>query len=69
LYIYGFPVQQSLAALAGGGMSVAANLFGAIALAGLLAVLSWHLLESRALALAHRGIGLKHLRRNSIPTR
>jgi len=54
LYIYGFPVQMSLVALAGGTQSVAANLFGTIAVAGLLAVLSWHFLEKHALALKWR---------------
>ncbi len=59
LYIYGFPVQQSLMALAGGGMSVLSNLLGTVLTAGLLAVISWHCLEKHALALKWRPWPLK----------
>lgn len=53
LYIYAFPVQQTVVALSG-GISVLA--LGLIALppALLLAVLSWHLVEKRALRLKDR---------------
>jgi len=55
LYIYGFPVQQSLMALAGGdGMSMLNNLLGTVVVAGVLAVVSWHGLEKHALALKWR---------------
>jgi peptidoglycan/LPS O-acetylase OafA/YrhL len=54
LYIYGFPVQQSLVALAGGSQSVGANLIWTIVVAGALAALSWHFLEKHALALKWR---------------
>ena len=49
LYIYGAPVQMSLLALAGGSMAVTANFAFSWLLAGVLAVLSWHLVERKAL--------------------
>jgi peptidoglycan/LPS O-acetylase OafA/YrhL len=57
LYIYGFPVQQSFVALspatAGFVMSPAENLAYSLPVALLLAMLSWHLLEERALRWRH----------------
>jgi peptidoglycan/LPS O-acetylase OafA/YrhL len=50
MYIYAFPVQQSLAALMP-GISVERMVLLASGLTGVLAVLSWHLLEARALRL------------------
>lgn len=49
-YIYAFPVQQSLLAI-NGTMSVSFMIAAATALTLLLAVLSWHLVEKRALRL------------------
>ena len=49
LYIYGFPVQQALAA-SFPGISPLALLAGSAPLTLALAVLSWHLIEKRALA-------------------
>jgi peptidoglycan/LPS O-acetylase OafA/YrhL len=56
LYIYGFPVQQAVVALAGGAdarQAPATNLALSLPVALALAVLSWHLLEARALAWRH----------------
>jgi peptidoglycan/LPS O-acetylase OafA/YrhL len=57
LYIYGFPVQQAFVALgdpaSGFGMSPAENLAYSLPVALLLAMLSWHLLEERALGWRH----------------
>jgi peptidoglycan/LPS O-acetylase OafA/YrhL len=57
LYIYGFPVQQSFVALSGGAagfaMSPAENLWYSLPVALLLAMLSWHLVEERALGWRH----------------
>ncbi len=57
LYIYGFPVQQAFVALAGGtasaGMGPAANFAYSFPVALLFAMLSWHVVEERALAWRH----------------
>lgn len=50
VYIYAFPVQQTVAALIP-GVSVSSMLFISAAIALLLGALSWHLLERHALAL------------------
>ena len=49
LYIYAFPVQQSVLALAGGMMAPWLNFGWSLLITLVLAVLSWHLLEERAL--------------------
>jgi peptidoglycan/LPS O-acetylase OafA/YrhL len=49
LYIYGMPIQQTVLALAGGKMSVAANFSISLAFAIIAAVISWHVIEKRAL--------------------
>ena len=59
-YIYGFPVQQSVAALIP-GVSVLSMLLISASATLLLAVLSWHLLERRALGL--KGLYVGHTRR------
>ena len=54
VYIYAFPVQQSVVALMP-GVSPLALLAIALPITVLLAVASWHLVESPALGLLHRG--------------
>ena len=73
-YIYAFPVQQSVAALIPGiGVAPLAAIAGAITL--LCAALSWHLVESPALALrarcvqATRAMGRRPIRLNASPPR
>jgi peptidoglycan/LPS O-acetylase OafA/YrhL len=50
LYIYAFPVQQSIAALIP-GVGVAAMIALSFVVSLLLSIMSWHLIEKRALAL------------------
>ncbi|WP_376099797.1 acyltransferase family protein [Roseomonas sp. CCTCC AB2023176] len=50
LYLYGFPVQQALIALTGNQMTPMANLAAALPVTLVLAVLSWRLIERRALS-------------------
>jgi peptidoglycan/LPS O-acetylase OafA/YrhL len=57
IYIYAFPVQQSVVALMP-GVSVSQMLLISIVPTILLAVLSWHLLERRALSLKDHYIGI-----------
>ncbi len=54
LYIYAFPVQQAVVALAP-GLSVLQMILISLATTLAFAVLSWHLLEARALRLKDRG--------------
>lgn len=56
IYIYAFPVQQSIAALIP-GVSVSQMILISAATTILLAALSWHLLERQALSLKARCIG------------
>ncbi len=56
-YIYGCPVQQSLAAAGVNDYGWAAYFFLTLAVTGLLAAASWHLVESQALKLKNRGPG------------
>ena len=56
LYIYAFPVQQSIAALVP-GISVFAMTISSAAATLFLAVLSWHILEKRVLGLKGRYVG------------
>lgn len=60
VYIYAFPVQQSVAALLP-GVSVIAMISISAVVTLLLAALSWHLLERRALRL--KGHYVEHTRR------
>lgn len=60
VYIYAFPVQQSIAALIP-GVSPLSMMSIAILISFSLAALSWHLLERRALGLKERYVG--HTRR------
>jgi peptidoglycan/LPS O-acetylase OafA/YrhL len=60
LYIWAFPVQQSVAALIP-GVSVTYMIFISAAVSILLAVISWHILERRALSLKDHYVG--HTRR------
>lgn len=60
VYIYAFPVQQSVAALIP-GVSVSSMLFISASFTLLLAVLSWHFLERHALGL--KGFYVGHTRR------
>jgi peptidoglycan/LPS O-acetylase OafA/YrhL len=53
LYIYAFPVQQSLAQLAGGNIQPMLNLALALPITLILAALSWHVVEKPALRLKH----------------
>jgi len=55
VYIYGAPVQMSVLALAGGSMTPIANFAWSMCIALVLAVASWHLLESRALQMKSSG--------------
>jgi peptidoglycan/LPS O-acetylase OafA/YrhL len=50
IYLYGFPVQQAVAMLAGTGGHPLRNFAISFPLVLMLAVLSWHLIERRALA-------------------
>ncbi|MGH6648072.1 acyltransferase family protein [Aquabacterium sp.] len=52
LYIYAFPIQQSIAALVP-GISIGAMIFTSGVVTLVLAMLSWHLLEKRALEWRH----------------
>jgi peptidoglycan/LPS O-acetylase OafA/YrhL len=52
VYIYGAPAQQVVFAMGGSMMSFAENVAWSLSLAGGLAILSWHLLERRALRTA-----------------
>lgn len=54
LYIYAFPIQQAAVQVSGGQMSWWENLMVAFPLTPLLAMLSWHAIEKRALALKQR---------------
>jgi peptidoglycan/LPS O-acetylase OafA/YrhL len=54
LYIFAYPVQQSVIAVTGNQGSVAAGAALATAITLLLAFLSWHLVEKRALAFKPR---------------
>jgi peptidoglycan/LPS O-acetylase OafA/YrhL len=54
LYIFAYPVQQTVIALGQNNLSVAAGAAWATAVTLLLAFLSWHLVEKRALALKSR---------------
>jgi peptidoglycan/LPS O-acetylase OafA/YrhL len=56
IYIYAFPVQQSIAALMP-GVSVWIMLFVSGVITLLLAILSWHLIERRALSLKGHCVG------------
>jgi peptidoglycan/LPS O-acetylase OafA/YrhL len=60
IYIYAFPVQQSVAALIP-GVSVLSMLLISAATTILLGALSWHLLERRALGLKNNYV--KYIRR------
>lgn len=51
LYLYGFLVQQTVYALAAPGMTPVVNTLASIPMAAVLAYLSWHLIEKRALRL------------------
>lgn len=51
VYIYAGPVQQSVLALAGGKMAYMENLAWSFCITLILAMLSWHLIENRALRL------------------
>jgi peptidoglycan/LPS O-acetylase OafA/YrhL len=53
LYIYGFPVQQAIVACGRGRATTADDLWYSLPVALLLAMLSWHLVEARALAWRH----------------
>jgi peptidoglycan/LPS O-acetylase OafA/YrhL len=53
LYIYGFPVQQAVVAWGRGRATPADDLWYSLPVALLLAILSWHLVEARALAWRH----------------
>ena len=55
MYIYAFPVQQSVTALFGGTMPPLLNIFIAFPVTFALAFLSWHLVEKRALRLKAKG--------------
>lgn len=54
LYIYGWPVEQSLVALHGGAMPWETLFAEALPITAALAFLSWHLVEKRALRLKPR---------------
>ena len=56
IYIYAWPVQQSIVALAP-AVSVPAMILGSAGIAIVLAALSWHLIEQRALRLKDLRIG------------
>lgn len=60
VYIYAFPVQQSVAALIP-GVSVLSMIMISAATTIFLAVLSWHIIEQRALGL--KGLYVSHTRR------
>lgn len=54
IYLYGFPIQQSLVLLVPGLRNMAAFFLVSAALSGLMAALSWHLVERPALGLRRR---------------
>jgi len=60
LYIWAFPVQQSVAALIP-GVSVVYMILISAAVSILLAIISWHIVERRALSLKDHYVG--HTRR------
>ena len=55
LYIYGWPAEQAVVWALGGHAAWWQVFLGALALAGVLAFLSWHLIEQPALRLKPRG--------------
>jgi peptidoglycan/LPS O-acetylase OafA/YrhL len=58
LYIYGWPVEQTLVYLAGGALAWWQLFPLALVVSAALAFLSWHLIEKRALRLKPRGVAL-----------
>lgn len=65
IYIYAFPVQQSLASLMP-NMSVSLMIVTAFLVSLLLAALSWHVIEKNALRLKGKQVGLLRLIRGFI---
>lgn len=66
VYIFAFPVQQSIVAL-NPGISATTLIFSSGAVTIVLAILSWHLIEKRALSLKVRSVGFAQ--RMLAPTR
>ncbi|MEP7294246.1 MAG: acyltransferase, partial [Chloroflexota bacterium] len=54
MYIYAFPVQQSLSYIFGGAMAQMLNFALATPITLILAIFSWHIIEKPALRLKHR---------------
>jgi peptidoglycan/LPS O-acetylase OafA/YrhL len=62
VYLYGFPVAQTLSWAFGQNLPFAAHVFGTLALSLMLAFASWHLVEKPALSLKP---GSRRRRQNS----
>jgi peptidoglycan/LPS O-acetylase OafA/YrhL len=56
LYIYGWPVEQTIVQLNGGAMTPGALFAWALPVTAVLAFLSWHLIEKRALRLKPKSV-------------
>lgn len=69
LYIYGWPVEQTIVRLLGGAAPWWQVFALALPASALCALLSWHLVEKRALRLKPRGVPLRAARRESSPAR
>lgn len=67
LYIYAFPVQQMVAWFYKGRLGYAQDLVFTLIFTGILAFLSWHLIERRALNLKNRPL-FQHQNRNEAAT-
>ncbi|HKW54362.1 MAG TPA: acyltransferase [Stellaceae bacterium] len=59
LYIYGWPVEQTLLYLTGGALAWWQLFPPALAVSAAIAFLSWHLIEKRALRLKPRGVAME----------
>lgn len=67
IYIYGFPIQQSLSALMP-NLSVPTMLISSFCLTSILAILSWHLMEKQFLKLKDKFKNLESFQMKSNPT-
>ncbi|OAD20261.1 acetyltransferase [Candidatus Thiomargarita nelsonii] len=63
MYIYAFPVQQSIAAIIQ-GVSVVTMLIVSLSITLILAILSWHLVEKKLLKIKHKYVVFENLLSN-----